>query len=531
MSYQSQRNRRGIESLMSLLLALLFFMPVRAQGQESVTGLVFHDFNENGQYDQNEPGIPNVLISNGRDIVVTGDDGSYEVPADEDVTISVIKPSGWTTQMDENNIPQFHYIHSEDGAGGSDFPGFEATGTLPESVDFALTPQEEPDSFRVLVLGDTQPRDIDEVNYIAHDTVEELIGVDAAFGTTLGDLVFDDLDLFQPIKEVVGQIGIPWRHVIGNHDIDFSADENRDARGAYSRAFGPSYSAFSWGGAHFVAVDNIRWIVDGEDRYYRTGLGEDQMNFIVNFLEHVPDDELVVFLMHIPWVDSTPWADDEERELLFELLASQPHTISLAAHMHRHYHHFLDADDDWPGEESHHMVSMGTVCGAWWAGAPDEYGIPHSMMRDGTPTGYAFLDIDGNDWKLKYKAARRPADFQMHISGPDEISVSDDTPTDIFANVFNALPDANVEMRVGKSGSWLSMNRVEQEDPLYLAMRKHEQALENINWRLPGGANASRHLWKGILPDNLDTGTYTIYVRSQDKWDTHEGRRIIRVRE
>ncbi|MEX1123329.1 MAG: metallophosphoesterase N-terminal domain-containing protein, partial [Balneolales bacterium] len=340
-----------------------------AQGQETVSGKVFHDLNENGQFDLDEPGISGVLVSNSKDIVVTDEDGIYETSAGENATVFVVKPSGWTTQVDKFNIPQFYYIHSEEGAGGSKYPGFQSTGPLPESINFALTPQQEEDSFRVLVYGDTQPRTIGELNHITHDTVEELIGVDAAFGTTLGDIVFDDLNIFQPLKEVVGQIGIPWRNVIGNHDIDFSADQNHDVRGAYHRTFGPSYYAFSWGGAHFINVDNIRWIVDGEDRYYRTGLGENQMKFIANFLEHVPEDELVVFLMHIPWVDSTEWENEAEREELFELLASHSNTISFAAHTHRHYHRFIGEKDGWPGADPHHMVSMGTVCGAWWSGA------------------------------------------------------------------------------------------------------------------------------------------------------------------
>ncbi|MEX0770197.1 MAG: calcineurin-like phosphoesterase family protein [Balneolaceae bacterium] len=494
------------------------------------TGTVYHDLNENGQFDTEEPGIPEVLVSNGRELVVTDDSGGYEITVDDNTIIFLIKPRGWTTGTDENNLPRFYSILSVDGAGGSKYPGLEPMGSPTETVDFALYPQEESDSFRVVAFGDTQPRDLDEIGYIAHDSVQELVGVEAAFGFTLGDLVFDDLDLFQPINEVVGQIGIPWHHIIGNHDIDFSADTDWDARGAYFRTYGPPWYAFSWGGTHFVAVDNIRWIVEGDERYYRTGLGDEQIAFIRNFLKHIPDDELVVFLMHIPWVDSTPWADESEREELFEILASHPHTVSFSAHTHRHYHQFLDAEKGWPGESPHHLVSMGTVCGAWWTGFYDEYGIPHSMMRDGTPTGYAFLEISGNDWKLRYKAARRPDDFQMHISAPDEVPVTATDTVRVFANVFNALPDANVEMRIGKSGFWQPMEPANRKDPVYEAMQKREQALDSTNWLNVGDANPNpRHLWKGALPDGLGPGTTTIYVRSEDEWDIYEGRRIIRL--
>lgn len=524
----------------SFLFLILLLSSLSAQN--TINGTVYHDQNGNGKPDSGEPGISNVMVSNGRGIVSTDDNGRYEISADDNSVIFVIKPGGWTTTVDENNIPRFYRILSSSGAGGTNYDGLDPTGSSPETVNFALYPQEESNRFRVLVFGDTQPRTLDEVNYIAHDSVQEVIGIDAAFGVTLGDLVFDDLGIHKEINEVVGQIGIPWRHVIGNHDIDYSADTNWDVRGAYMRSYGPSWYAFTWGTTHFVAVDDIRWIVEKdsegeEERYYRTGLGDDQMKFIENFLNEVPDDELVVFMMHIPWIHSTEWADESEREELFKLLASQPKAISLAAHTHRHYHDFIDGEFGWPGEEPHHLVSMGAVCGSWWTGAPDEYGIPHTLMRDGTPTGYAFLDINGNDWKLRYKAARRPADFQMHISAPDEISTSDSSRTDVFANIFNALPDARVEMRVSRGPNnyiteWQMMIPAEQTDPVYNAMKAREDSLEEVSWRRVGDANPNpRHLWQASLPSNLKPGTYTIFVRAEDEWDRYKGRRIIRVTE
>lgn len=512
-----------------LLAAVLLTVPQVLQAKESVTGIVFHDLNGNGVHNEGEPGIEGVLVSNGRDVVATDAEGNYEIKADENAIIFVIKPRGWTTEIDGNGIPRFYYIHSEDGATGTKYDGLNATGPWPESVNFALYPQEESDNFRVVVFGDTQPRDLKEVSYIMHDTVEELVGVDAAFGMTLGDIVFNDLRIFQSINEVVGEIGIPWRHVIGNHDLDHTAKNKWNANGTYYRTYGPSYYAFTWGSAHFIAVDNIRWIVEGDDAYYRTGLGNDQMEFISNMLNRIPDDELVVFMMHIPWVNSTPWEDKEEKEKLFKLLASQPHVVSLAAHTHQHYHDFIGSEEGWPGKKPHHLISMGTICGSWWSGSPDTYGIPHSMMRDGTPTGYGFLHINGNEWKLRYKVSRRPADYQMHISSPNQITSSESAGTEVFANIYNALPKAEVEMRVGKSGAWISMKRVVQPDPVYQAMWKREHEIENPTWRLPGKANPSQHLWKTTLPENLEPGAHTIYIRAKDRWATYKGRRIIRV--
>ena len=42
---------------------------------------------------------------------------------------------------------------------------------LPESVDFPLYPQREPETFKAILFGDPQPRDQQEVDYIAHDVL------------------------------------------------------------------------------------------------------------------------------------------------------------------------------------------------------------------------------------------------------------------------------------------------------------------------------------------------------------------------
>lgn len=537
--YQNVNNFTSAVRLCLKALLFLFtatFLQTAAFAQHTVSGTVFDDLNGNGQLDAGEEGVEGVMVSNGREITVTDRNGNYQLDTEDNSYIFVIKPRGWATPVGEHNIPQFYTLISSEGAGADNFRGLNPG--MPEdlnSVNFPLSPQEEPDDFRVLVFGDTQPRNLEELNYLMNDTVQEVIGFDAAFGTTLGDLVFDDLDLFEPLNELIGNIGLPWRHIIGNHDIDFSADNNWDARGAYFRNYGPSYYAFSWGSAHFIAVDNIRWIVKEDERYYRLGYGEQQMEFITNYLDQIGEDELVFFLSHIPLVESTAWEDDAERVQFYELLSGYPNAVTFSAHTHRHYHRYITAEDGWPGGESeyHHSISMGTVNGSWWAGYPDAYGIPHSLMRDGTPIGYGLLDINGKDWKLTYKVSRRLADFQMHIHAENEVPVDRLRNTEVYANVFNALPGAKVEFRIGKSGEWKVMEVATERDPLYMAMHDRELALGgDAPFRQSGMGNPDpKHLWKATISEDLEPGTYTIYVRAEDEWANFEGRRMIRITE
>jgi hypothetical protein len=494
-------------------------------------GVVFHDITGNGLY---EPGkdmpLEGIAVSNGRDISITDWDGIYELPLKDNTAIFVIKPQNWMVPVDEKQLRRFYHIHSTEGAGGPRYRGLLPTGPLPESLNFPLYPVEEPDSFKVLVFGDTQVRNKQEVYYVARDALAELKNTDAVFGVTLGDNVFDGLDVLDPLIDGISTVGIPWIYVSGNHDIDLSADNNTDARGAWYRTFGPTYYSFSYGPAHFIVLDNIRWIVEDGERYYRTGLGADQMEFLRNELSRLDSGRLIVFLAHIPWTGSTAWQSEAEQQAFYEILASHPNSVSLVAHTHRHYHHFIDDEQGFPGDQPHHMISVATLCGAWWTGAPDEYGIPHAMAYDGTPTSYTFLHINDSEWKMSWKGSRKPADFQMQIYAPESVSVEEISDVIITANIFNALPSAKVQIRIGEDGEWMDMERVRRPDPIRRAIADREKELGDVPWiKLWGGASASEHIWEVKPGLRLEPGAYTIDVTARDDWWEYEGRNIIFV--
>ena len=272
------------------------------QAQSVAHGSVYHDLNHNGQRDANEPGVPGVRVSNQKDIVKTDEAGRWSLPAGEDTTFFVIKPRDWRTPLNAHQLPQFYYNHKPQGSPESSFPGLEATGPLPESIDFALYPSKEPETFEVIFFGDPQPRDIREVTYIGHDVVEELIGTQAKFGVTLGDIVFDDLGMFEPLNATIALVEIPWFNVIGNHDMNMDASNDEDADETFTRIYGPNYYAFDYGPVHFIALDDVIWggkTPEGSGTY-TGGLDAKQLAFLRRDLEEVPEDRLVVLMMHIP---------------------------------------------------------------------------------------------------------------------------------------------------------------------------------------------------------------------------------------
>lgn len=490
-----------------------------ASAAEVARGHVFHDKNGNGVFDRNESGVRRVAVSNGREVVVTDRKGRYALPVSDDTILFVIKPHGWTTALDINGISRGYYVHKPAGSPITEYPGVAPTGPLPASVDFPLTRQREPGKFDALIFGDPQPEDEKGVEHYRHDVVEELIGSAAKFGITLGDIVEDRLDLLDDINVSTAQIGVPWHYVMGNHDMNKDSSTDALADETFERVYGPPYYSFTYGKVHVIALDSV--YREGDD--YHGELGERQLAFIENDLALVPDDYLVIFAMHIPLIEFS------DKAALFEILKDRSHLLMIAAHWHRIEHLFLGPDDGWHGKTPLHLYVAGATGGSWWTGFRDASGIPHATMSDGSPNGYTVLSIDKNNYSFSYKAARRPADYQMIISAPESVLAAEAAMTEIVANVFAASQRAVVEMRLGDSGDWTPMTRRRGVDTFVEAFHKREHAIapEEAPWGKPSETN---HLWMGALPASPPAGMTVLHVRAVNGFGaTFKGQRLINI--
>ena len=495
-------------------------------------GVVFHDANGNRQRDTGEEPRPGVRVSNGREIVTTNERGEYTLPVDDDTTLFVIKPRGWRTPLSEDHLPRFYYIHKPHGSQDATFKykGVAPTGPLPASVDFPLYPQAEPDQFQALLFGDPQPRDQKEVDWITHDVVEGLIGkTEASFGVTLGDIAFDNLETFEPLNRSIALIGIPWYNVLGNHDINYDARSRRHANETFERVYGPSYYSFDYGPVHFLVLDDVEWRLKDAtkgDWGYRGGFGPEQLEFIKTDLAQIPEDQLVVLMMHIPLIEVN------DRHGLYRLIEKRPFSVSISAHTHTMEHHFITEADGWQGPQPHHHIINVTVCGSWWSGAPDERGIPHAMMSDGAPNGYSVLSFDGQKYSLKFHPAGRDASYQMKIDLPEELPAAKTAETDVYANVFEGSLKSTVEMRIDRTGEWTAMTHVGEVDPVFVRTFKHEEELLKLkpnDWRKLPSPGICTHLWKLKLPA-LKPGIHDVEVRTTDQFGQSDtGHRAVRV--
>lgn len=505
-------NTRKIIFCFSFLL-----LSMGAIAQETAKGFVFEDLNGNGKKDRGEEGVAGVAVTNGQDVVLTNQRGKYKIEVSNDAIISVIKPSDYTVPVDENQLPQFFYIHKPEGSPDLEYEGVQPTGPLPKQVNFPLVKNEVGEEFKMIVFGDPQVYTEQEVEYYKEGVVKELIGIEGyEFGISLGDLVGDRPDLFNPYIEATKEIGTPWYNVLGNHDINFDVEDDSLSTESYQAHFGPADYAFNHGKVHFIVLDDIIYPDPRDGKGYWGGLNQKQLTFIENDLKHVPTDHLIVIAFHIP-ISIDHAFRSEDRDRLFEILKDYPHTLSLSAHTHRQTHYFMGEEKGWQQDEPHHHFNAGTTSGNWYSGRLNQDGVPESMMADGTPKGYSFITFDGNQYTIDYKVAGKSADHQIGIYAPKVTAAGIKGTTSIYANFYIGSENDQVMIRFA-DGDWQSMRRVEEYDPTFLAERvAWDMTDELIAGRKPGNPRISEHLWKfNLRNNNLQKGTHSFEVKATD---------------
>lgn len=497
--------------------------------QQLANGYVYHDANKNGRKDRSEAGIANVGVSNGTDVVVTDQNGRYTLPVFDGNTLFVIKPSGYSTPVDEDFIPQFYYHHKPSGSPDYlNFKGVAPTGELPRSVDFGLYKENEPDNFTVVVFGDPQPYSVQDLDYFTQKIVQDVkMRENTLFGISLGDIVGDDLDLHPIYKERMRHLQLPWYNVMGNHDLNFDAPTDELSDETFERNFGSANYAFNYGNAHFIILDNILYPDPRDGRGYWGGYRMDQLLFLENNLKHVPKDKLIVLSQHIHMKDNSGNSYRlEDRQRLFDLLQEYENVLIMSAHTHLQDQIEYTEVHGWKGKKPLHEYNVGTTSGDWYSGKHDENSLPDATMRDGTPQGYAYLNINGNNYDVDYQVAGRESDYQMNIYAPKVVQHKGRTTSQIVVNFFMGSPGDKVEYRVG-DGEWTAMREIQAIDPSYnLKVIEWDLVEELMPGRRPSNPVTSTHLWSGSMRLDLPAGEHTIEVRATDRYGkTHIGKR------
>lgn len=513
-------------------------------------GVVFSDHNGDGIRNRGEPGIHGVSVSNGIDVVVTNGKGEYEIPLPSESILFITKPADFDVPLNENNLPQFYYIHYPDGTPAVADWKYETiapTGPLPQSIDFALTPAKVQREFKAMAFADPQAKTEEEQDMLREDVINELAGnpFGALFGVVAGDVVYDTLSLYERHNRMFGMLGIPMWNVPGNHDINFESPSHKYATQTFSKHFGPTYYSFDYGQIHVVALNNVQYKGAGQGRYdntvYRGYISEEQLEWLKNDLQQVDRDKLIVIVTHIPLVTYALDGKGERYAMgdnintvnldkLLELLAPFNNIYAIAGH---------DTSNSWKVEVNHTHGWYGTpwiahtlaeVRGNGWNNGPrGETDVRAATMQDGNPNGYYVLHFDRTRVEPRFIPSGQNANLnnRMRIMLDPLLEGTSDSDGNIVAinrghlvpgtrlvvNLFDGGERDKVMMSLD-GGASVEMMNVLRNDPFMVRQyEKYRGTPDAFSSPQP-----SSHIWEYDLPNNLAPGLHTVVVKSRDEF-------------
>ena len=434
-------------------------------------------------------GLPRVAVTDGVSVVQTASDGSFTLLA------SSRQPFVYVSVPAQCEVPV--------GAHGTAriFRPLLANASDEMSVEFPLVRRAEPSARHGFVaLADTQTLDKEDMGRLHAQTVPDVqqwaAGLEgrARFGVAVGDIMFDDLTLYPEYEQAVRAMGIPFFQVVGNHDLDFAARSAELTTSTFMRHFGPTYYSFDVGAVHYVVLQDVLYHGTGYVGY----VDERQLAWLEADLALVERGRPVVVFAHIPF-ESRQWVRDggprpgaavsvNNRAALYALL--EPFDVHVVSG------HTPENEPVFEGGVHEHI--LGTTCGAWWTGP---------VCHDGTPSGYAAFDVDGESIRWTYKGTGLPADQQMRLYGP---GTDPTAPDELVANVWDWDPTWRVEW-VADGEPRGPMARRTGLDPLAVELQKGPSLPKKHGWVEP---QRTDHLFYAPV----GPATREVLVRATDRF-------------
>ncbi len=372
-----------------ILLSISLFLSVSVVINAQYRGRVFLDTNSNEKYDKGETLMPDVKVTDGKDVVVTGESGEFEL-------------SGF-------KVTRFIYITVP--------AGFESSGNFyqrvesdKKSYEFGLKKFERTaNNARFIQLADTE-------TYEHGDWIENTR--DYAFLNNIGFIVHTGDICYEPglkfhAKDVTTKtMGVPVYYCIGNHDL-VKGDYGEQL---YESLFGPVYYSFNAGNTHFV-VTPMR---NGD---YKPSYTQEQVyNWLVNDLKNSDSSMNLVVFNHdlLTFSDEFVYKGKNGKEINLN-------DYNLKAWIYGHWHiNFL---------KKHGDSGVISVCSS----TPDKGGIDHS------PSNFMVYDVAG-DGEVTVTPRYSFLNKHLAIAAPagQDILLNDFDNFVISVNTYNSISHTKI---------------------------------------------------------------------------------------
>lgn len=405
-------------------------------------------------------GIKGVVVSDGYNVVATDNKGKYEFELHpEAVTVFISTPSGYEF-VHEKNVAR-HYKLTKNINPKKD-------------VNFELKPIGKDDNeHQFFIWADPQVKNAKDVEKMMSQSVPDVQKLVATAGSgallhgiTVGDIVWDELKLFDDYSQAVDKMGIPFFQCIGNHDMDYNKGGDERSDDTFQQTFGPTCYSFNRGQVHYVVMDDVRYL--GKEREYDGFFVQQQLDWLKKDLSFVPKEKLIVLCVHIPVATGVKNNTD-----LYAILEDRNVHIMSG---HTHYHNNIINKNIY--EHNH-----GTVCGAWWTGP---------ICGDGTPCGYGVYTVKGTELQWHYQSTGEKASHQMKIFTNDYNA----SQKQVLVNIWNHDPEWKTEFNVDGISKG-ALEQFEGFDPMAY------KTLLGPDLPKPRGFAEPRktdHLFKAIIP-------------------------------
>jgi predicted MPP superfamily phosphohydrolase len=270
------------------LILLLIMLAFVANAQLTLSGIVFHDTNGNGERDSGEPGVAGVAVSDQASVVATDKEGHYTIPDLRGFGLVMISvPTGYAAST--------YWKSSANASSSIDFPLKKiAVQTEFVFVHASDTHVSEKSLDRMAKFKAAVERANPALVVVTGDLIRDALRVSEAEATRLYELY----------KSETAGIKPPVWNAPGNHEIFgierhlslVSANHPLYGRKMYRHFLGPDYYSFNYGGVHFIALNSLEY----DDLWYYGRIDSLQLEWLKQDVAQVARTTPIVTFQHVP---------------------------------------------------------------------------------------------------------------------------------------------------------------------------------------------------------------------------------------
>ena len=353
--------------------------------------------------DTNGNPISGVSVSNGFNIVVTGEDGLYTLPLDSRSTyVYISTPSDCKVPLNYKGQVEF----------------FKPLVKDENRYDFTLEKSVKEEEFTLFVIADTHGASSKYIERLRRECVPG-VRTEAeernrpCYTIICGDIVCASTsdsaeEYYQTIymgtmREMFSTSSVitPTFFVMGNHDhdrryfdnppYDENVEFNLHVQDAYEKVFGPANYSFNRGDVHIISMRDILWpesCISGKTSLNcYGGFSDEQVEWLRQDLANVPKDKMVILCVHIPlysyYTSTSSKYGVKNIKKVLDMIKAYPNAQVFSGHSHRN----SNLPVGHPSSASSPVNEMVFV-GNWGH-------TSNRCMGDGTPFGFGVYDFSG----------------------------------------------------------------------------------------------------------------------------------------